>query len=135
MVFSFIASLKRDVTVTLVQRAEQNGYKAIVLTSDSLKIGRREANMKNKTVVPAIKNVEGLWPTKFDQIFTSLVTLSTLQDIGWLKSLTKLPILIKGVLTHEDVGVAGIIVSNHGARQLDYTHATISVLQFYSKMV
>uniref|UniRef100_A0A2P2QC65 (S)-2-hydroxy-acid oxidase n=1 Tax=Rhizophora mucronata TaxID=61149 RepID=A0A2P2QC65_RHIMU len=57
------------------------------------------------------------------------------QDIGWLRSVTKLPILIKGVLTREDalkaveVGVAGIIVSNHGARQLDYTPATISVLE------
>ncbi|KAK8561629.1 hypothetical protein V6N13_149207 [Hibiscus sabdariffa] len=51
---------KRNVTATLVQRAEKNGYKAIVLTGDSPKIGRREADMKNKTVVPAIKNVEGL---------------------------------------------------------------------------
>nr|GMC55738.1 peroxisomal (S)-2-hydroxy-acid oxidase GLO4-like [Ipomoea batatas] len=58
-----------------------------------------------------------------------------MQDIAWLKSITKLPILLKGILTHEDaikaleVGVAGIIVSNHGARQLDYTPATISVLE------
>ncbi|XP_021294307.1 peroxisomal (S)-2-hydroxy-acid oxidase GLO4-like isoform X2 [Herrania umbratica] len=57
------------------------------------------------------------------------------EDIPWLKSITNLPILIKGVLTHEDaikaleVGVAGIIVSNHGARQLDYSPATISVLE------
>ncbi|XP_056162807.1 peroxisomal (S)-2-hydroxyacid oxidase GLO4-like [Syzygium oleosum] len=57
------------------------------------------------------------------------------KDIGWLRSITKLPILIKGVLTHEDAikaveaGVAGIIVSNHGARQLDYSPATISVLE------
>lgn len=52
-----------------------------------------------------------------------------------MKSITKLPILIKGVLTHEDatraaeLGVDGIIVSNHGARQLDYAPATISVLE------
>ncbi|CAN4089150.1 unnamed protein product [Withania somnifera] len=57
------------------------------------------------------------------------------KDIAWLKSVTKLPILIKGVLTGEDAtktieaGVAGVIVSNHGARQLDYTPATISVLE------
>ncbi|KAH9665350.1 peroxisomal (S)-2-hydroxy-acid oxidase GLO4 [Citrus sinensis] len=67
------------------------------------------------------------------------------KDIEWLRSITNLPILIKGVLTREDgmikapfdditikaveVGVAGIIVSNHGARQLDYTPATISALE------
>ncbi|KAL4341434.1 hypothetical protein GQ457_08G022560 [Hibiscus cannabinus] len=58
---------KRDVIATLVQRAEHNGYKVIVLTGDSPKIGRREADIKNKIVVLAIKNVEGLWSTKFDQ--------------------------------------------------------------------
>ncbi|KAK8481567.1 hypothetical protein V6N11_051372 [Hibiscus sabdariffa] len=58
---------KRDVTATLVQRAEHNGYKVIVLTGDSPKIGRREADIKNKIVILAIKNVEGLWSTKFDQ--------------------------------------------------------------------
>ncbi|KAI3814892.1 hypothetical protein L1987_14539 [Smallanthus sonchifolius] len=59
-----------------------------------------------------------------------------LYDIAWLKSITKLPILIKGVLNHEDaaikaveIGVEGIIVSNHGACQLDYVPATIAVLE------
>ncbi|KAL2514299.1 Peroxisomal (S)-2-hydroxy-acid oxidase GLO3 [Forsythia ovata] len=57
------------------------------------------------------------------------------KDIGWLKSITSLPIVIKGILTSEDaikaveVGVAGIVVSNHGARQLDYSPATITVLE------
>ncbi|EEF33206.1 (S)-2-hydroxy-acid oxidase, putative [Ricinus communis] len=56
-------------------------------------------------------------------------------DVEWLKSITTLSILIKGVLTGEDavkaveIGIAGIIVSNHGARQLDYTPATISALE------
>ncbi|PQQ01271.1 peroxisomal (S)-2-hydroxy-acid oxidase GLO3-like [Prunus yedoensis var. nudiflora] len=58
-----------------------------------------------------------------------------MQDIEWLKSITNLPILIRGVLTHEvarkavEVGVVGIVVSNHGGRQLDYTPTTISVLE------
>ncbi|KAF5931719.1 hypothetical protein HYC85_027890 [Camellia sinensis] len=57
------------------------------------------------------------------------------KDIDWLRSVTSLPILVKGVLTAEDatkameVGVAGIVVSNHGARQLDYSPATITVLE------
>ncbi|GMI93691.1 hypothetical protein like AT3G14130 [Hibiscus trionum] len=142
--FQLYVYRKRDVTANVVQRAEKSGYKAIVLTGDSPRIGRREADMKNKTVVPAIKNVENMWSTKFDQGGGSNIQSQAnathdpsfcWEDIGWLKSLTKLPILIKGVLTHEDaikaveVGAAGIIVSNHGARQLDYTPATISVLE------
>ncbi|VVA21171.1 Hypothetical predicted protein [Prunus dulcis] len=57
------------------------------------------------------------------------------EDIEWLKSITNLPILIEGVRIHEgarnvvEVGVAGIVVSNHGGRQLDYTPTTISVLE------
>ncbi|XP_021828443.1 peroxisomal (S)-2-hydroxy-acid oxidase GLO3-like [Prunus avium] len=66
-----------------------------------------------------------------------LLTQSLIEaiDIEWLKSITNLPILIKGVLTHEvarkavEVGVAGIVVSNNGGRQLDYTPTTISVLE------
>nr|GEY79911.1 peroxisomal (S)-2-hydroxy-acid oxidase GLO4-like [Tanacetum cinerariifolium] len=56
-------------------------------------------------------------------------------DISWLKSITKSPILIKGVLTREDaikaveVGVEGIIVSNHGGRQLNSVPATIDALE------
>jgi len=58
-----------------------------------------------------------------------------LQDVEWLKSITSLPILLKGIVTAEDarkaveVGAAGVIVSNHGARQLDYAPPTISVLE------
>ncbi|KAI8001840.1 Peroxisomal (S)-2-hydroxy-acid oxidase GLO3 [Camellia lanceoleosa] len=56
------------------------------------------------------------------------------KDVKWLQKITNLPILVKGVLTAEDVrlavqaGVAGIIVSNHGTRQLDYVPATIMAL-------
>jgi len=57
------------------------------------------------------------------------------QDIKWLQTITRLPILVKGVITAEDArlaiecGVAGIIMSNHGGRQLDYLPATISCLE------
>lgn len=128
----------------LVQRAQRNGYKAIVLTADRSRFGRREADIKNKMIVPQRKNLEIFLSTEIvsekgsdyeacanQNIDSSL----SWKDIEWLKSITNLPILIKGVLTREDavkameVGVAGIIVSNHGARQLDYTPATISVLE------
>lgn len=135
---------RRDVSAQLVQRAERNGYKAIVLTVDVPKLGRREADIKNKMIAPQLKNFEGLLSTEVVsdkgsniEAFASSTFDASLcwKDIGWLRSITNLPILIKGILTCEDaikaveVGVDGVIVSNHGARQLDYVPATISVLE------
>ncbi|ESR39971.1 hypothetical protein CICLE_v10025729mg [Citrus x clementina] len=151
MVLSFTSSStieevfkKRDITATLVQRAERNGFKALVLTVDTPRLGRREADIKNKMITPPLKNLEGLLSTKVssdtgsnfeaDANETMDASLSW-KDLEWLRSITNLPILIKGILTREDaikaveVGVAGIIVSNHGARQLDYSPATISALE------
>ncbi|XP_050380158.1 peroxisomal (S)-2-hydroxyacid oxidase GLO4 [Argentina anserina] len=136
---------RRDISAQMVQRAEKNGYKAIVLTVDVPRLGRREADIKNKMVAPQLKNFEGQISTALDsdegsnlEAFTRAAYDDSLcwEDvIGWLKSVTNLPILVKGILTQEDarkaveVGVAGIVVSNHGARQLDYSPATISVLE------
>ncbi|XP_056162840.1 peroxisomal (S)-2-hydroxyacid oxidase GLO4-like isoform X2 [Syzygium oleosum] len=142
--FQLYVFKRRDITAQLVQRAERSGYKALVLTVDVPRLGRREADIKNKMIAPQLKNFEGLFSTQvvsdegsdFKAYADSTLDASlSWKDIGWLRSITKLPILIKGVLTHEDAimaveaGAAGIIVSNHGARQLDYSPATISVLE------
>ncbi|PQM34065.1 peroxisomal (S)-2-hydroxy-acid oxidase GLO4-like isoform X2 [Prunus yedoensis var. nudiflora] len=122
---------RRDISAQIVQRAEKSGYKAIVLTVDAPRLGRREADIENRMVAPQLNNFEGILSTDVNS------------DIERLKSITNLPILFKGVLTHEvgvllstisarkavEVGVAGIVVSNHGGRQLDYTPTTISVLE------
>ncbi|KAL4625281.1 hypothetical protein ACB092_05G014500 [Castanea dentata] len=113
--FQLYVYKQREIAAVLVQRAERNGYKALVLTVDTPRLdnGSNLAAYANKAMDASI-----CW-----------------KDIEWLKSITNLPILIKGVLTGEDaikaaeVGVAGIMVSNHGARQLDYTDATINVLE------
>ncbi|KAJ9179434.1 hypothetical protein P3X46_011222 [Hevea brasiliensis] len=135
---------RRDISAQLVQRAERNGYKAIVLTVDAPILGRREADIKNKMAVPPLRNFEGLISFEVSSDEGSKLGLFAKEtfdpsfswkDIGWLRSITNLPILIKGVLTREDaikaveVGVAGIVVSNHGARQLDYSPASITVLE------
>ncbi|PHT47284.1 Peroxisomal (S)-2-hydroxy-acid oxidase GLO4 [Capsicum baccatum] len=137
-------AFKRDITANMVQRAERNGFRAIILTADTPRLGRKEADIRNKMIAPPFRNFEGLISTELASDKGSNVeayAAETLdpsfcwKDIAWLKSITKLPILIKGVLTCEDAtkaieaGVAGIIVSNHGARQLDYTPASISVLE------
>eukprot|EP00898_Chlorokybus_atmophyticus_P006385 jgi/Chlat1/6748/Chrsp50S06481 len=137
----------RKVVAQLVRRAEQAGFKGIALTVDTPILGRREADMRNKFVLAAhlsLKNFEGLELGSMDKTNDSGLasyvagqidrTLNW-HDVEWLKTITKLPILVKGVLTAEDAklslkaGAHGIIVSNHGARQLDYVPATIDVLE------
>ncbi|KAH9293439.1 hypothetical protein KI387_040614, partial [Taxus chinensis] len=137
----------RHVVAQLVRRAEKAGFKAIALTVDTPRLGRREADIKNRFTLPphlTLKNFEGLDLGKMEksqdsglasyvagQIDRSL----SWKDVKWLQTITKLPILVKGVMTAEDTrlaiqaGAAGIIVSNHGARQLDYVSATISCLE------
>ena len=137
----------RNVVAQLVRRAERAGFKAIALTVDTPILGRREADIKNRFTLPpflTLKNFEGLDLGKMDktnesglasyvagQIDRSL----SWKDVKWLQTITKLPILVKGVITAEDTriaiqaGAAGIIVSNHGARQLDYVPATIMALE------
>ncbi|GJV54154.1 peroxisomal (S)-2-hydroxy-acid oxidase GLO4-like protein [Tanacetum coccineum] len=90
----------------------------------------------NLMIVPHLKKFKGLVSTEVDDVsdITSYISFSFL-DIVWLKFNTKLSVLIKGVLTREDavkameVGVERIIVSNHGARQLDYVPAIINALE------
>ncbi|GER24605.1 peroxisomal (S)-2-hydroxy-acid oxidase [Striga asiatica] len=137
----------RNVVRQLVRRAENAGFKAIALTVDTPRLGRREADIKNRFALPAnltLKNFEGLDLGTIDRTNDSgLATYVADQvdrslnwkDVKWLQTITNLPILVKGVLTAEDAklavqaGVAGIIVSNHGARQLDYVPATIMALE------
>ncbi|CAK9150098.1 unnamed protein product [Ilex paraguariensis] len=142
--FQLYVYKRRDISALMVQRAEKNGFKAIILTVDTPRLGRREADIKNKMIVPQLKNLEGLLLAEVVsekgsnlEAFASQTQDASLcwKDIAWLKSITNLPILIKGVLTREDaiksleVGVAGIVVSNHGARQLDYVPASITALE------
>ncbi|XP_031092868.1 peroxisomal (S)-2-hydroxy-acid oxidase-like [Ipomoea triloba] len=140
--FQLYVDKNRNVVAQLVRRAERAGFKAIVLTSDAPRLGRREADIKNRFALPpflTFKNFEGM--EKGDESgLTSFVAgeidrTLTWKDVQWLQTITSLPVLIKGVLTAEDariaiqVGVAGIIVSNHGARQLDYVPSTIVALE------
>ncbi|KAK4269049.1 hypothetical protein QN277_022254 [Acacia crassicarpa] len=142
--FQLYVHKRRDVTAAIVERAEKLGYKALVVTVDVPRIGRREADIRNKMVSPKLKNFDGLFSTEHKsdtgsslETYVSQTRDASLQwkDIAWFKSITNLPILVKGILTGEDAikaveaGVAGIIVSNHGGRQLDCSPATISVLE------
>src|SRR5271165_6385893 len=115
----------RAISASLVQRAEVAGCKAIVFTVDVPLLGRRERDVRNQFKLP-----DGLAP----YIASLLDPALTWKDIEWLTGMTKLPVLVKGILRSDDAllavnhGASGVIVSNHGARQLDTTPATISIL-------
>ncbi|XP_068185141.1 2-Hydroxyacid oxidase 2-like isoform X2 [Antennarius striatus] len=134
----------RDLSEKFVQRVEALGYKALVLTVDMPYFGkRRDSLLKQSTLPPhlSLKNFDGMLPEHETSVPGKQVTPSraidpsiTWKDVHWLQSITSLPIIIKGILTKEDAelavehGVQGIIVSNHGGRQLDGTLATIDAL-------
>ncbi|CUS03719.2 FMN-dependent alpha-hydroxy acid dehydrogenase [Candidatus Promineifilum breve] len=137
----------REATKGLVQRAEAAGCSALVLTVDAQIWGRRERDVRNRFQLPPGLSVKNLMPagqeefpqTMKDSGLAAYVaslfdqTLSW-QDVAWLCSLTKLPVLLKGIVHPDDArlavehGAAGVIVSNHGGRQLDTAPATIEAL-------
>jgi 4-hydroxymandelate oxidase len=137
----------RGATAALVQRAESAGCKAIVLTADGQIWGRRERDVRNRFQLPgdlSMKNLSSSGKAIFPQdvadsglaaYVTSMFDPSLAwKDVEWLCSITDLPVMIKSLVHPEDArhaldyGAAGIIVSNHGGRQLDTAPATIEVL-------
>ncbi|MEU4253867.1 alpha-hydroxy acid oxidase [Amycolatopsis sp. NPDC026612] len=132
-----------EFTEAIVRRAESAGVKAFVVTVDSPVLGRRERDDRNAfhDLPPglAVENLRNIGENRSGgnaSHVREIVMSAGLNwdDIAWLRSKTKLPVLIKGVLHAEDArlavhhGVAGIVVSNHGGRQLDTVPATIDVL-------
>jgi len=112
--------------------------KALFITVDAPQLGRREKDMRNKfTDEPPdlqkkddVKRSQGTAKAITKFIDPSLCW----DDIKWFQSITKMPIILKGVQCGEDAilavkhGVQGIVVSNHGGRQLDYARSGIEVL-------
>jgi 4-hydroxymandelate oxidase len=137
----------RAITQKLVERAAAAGYEALVVTVDVAVAGNRERDRRNRFKIPdgvTIKNLEDFSRDKVadaadNSAIAAYATAQidpslTWQDIDWLRSITDLPILIKGIMSPADAklavahGAAGIIVSNHGGRQLDTVPAAIDVL-------
>lgn len=112
-----------EVGAQLVHRAEAAGYRAIVMTVDMPALGNRERDIRNNVSIPPPPLTEGnfVGVEKEGQSWVAL----TWEAVDWLRSVTTLPILIKGILTADDAllalahGASGIVVSNHGGRQLD----------------
>jgi len=120
-----------EVSKVIVRRAEAAGYRAIVLTIDLPRLGRRERDIRNNFNLPS-RLFEGNF-VGIDLPDDAFAT-TTWEAIAWLRGVTSLPIVLKGILTAEDAelaarhGVDGIVVSNHGGRQLDTTLPSIEAL-------
>lgn len=133
----------RDLTAELAKRAHAAGYRAMVLTVDAPTLGRRLRDERNRFSLPpgiGMANLEGMGLPDVDgsglsAFFTERHDASlTWEDVPWLKSLTPMPLVLKGILREEDArravdsGADAIVVSNHGGRQLDGAPAAIEVL-------
>jgi isopentenyl diphosphate isomerase/L-lactate dehydrogenase-like FMN-dependent dehydrogenase len=144
----------REATLSLVQRAESYGCSAIAVTVDAQVWGRRERDIKNRFRLPRGLSIKNLMPTGQEQMpekkgESGLAAYVSWQfdpalswkDIDWLCARSKIPVLLKGVMHPGDArlaiehGAAGVIVSNHGARQLDTVPATIDVLPAIAEAV
>ena len=134
--FQLYAMRDHAITTELVVQARECGYSALLLTVDAPVPGRRERDLRTAVALPPELKVASLGRgdlTPADVL--RLVSPSlTWRDVERLRAEAGLPLLLKGVQTAQDarlaceLGVAGIVVSNHGGRQLDGVAATIDLL-------
>jgi len=152
--FQLYWSKHPEITASMVRRAERTGYKAIVVTLDTALLGWRERDLEYP-YLPFLSG-EGLANYFSDPVFRAQLakppeedpvtavrywlsiysnTSLTWNDLGELRHYTSLPILLKGILHADDAaeavrcGVDGIIVSNHGGRQVDGAIAALDALR------
>ena len=130
----------RELTETLVRRAEQAGYTGLMLTVDNLGANSREREHRYAYSLDAeriLKNFRTIelpnLPTR-DNISESLDHSLNWSDLEWIRSITSMPLMIKGIQTPEDGrlcvehGADALIVSNHGGHALEGTKGTIEML-------
>lgn len=151
--FQLYPSHVKELTSSFVSRAEASGYSAIVVTVDTPALGWREQDLR-LGYLPFL-HADGVANYFSDPVFRSLCAKPPNEDpgaavrqflgvfthpafswadIAWLRTTTKLPILIKGIIHPDDAskaadhGVEGIVVSNHGGRQADGAIGTLDAL-------
>jgi 4-hydroxymandelate oxidase len=140
--FQFYVHRDREMSADLVRRAAAAGYEAVVLTVDLPVLGRRRKDEINRFELPqgmrmenlaiSIDSMHGSGLGEYsDAAFDSSLTF---EDIAWVRSIADLPVIVKGVMRADDAGrcvdagADGIVVSNHGGRQLDGVVATADAL-------
>jgi 4-hydroxymandelate oxidase len=142
--FQLYVQPDRTFTRDLVQRAEAAGCQALVVTVDTPVVGLRNREMRIKFALPPEMdrpNLKGLKTASTshlppeNEIYSAVLDPKlTWKEIDWLRSFARVPVLLKGVMNPDDAeravqtGASGLIVSNHGARNLDTLPATIDAL-------
>ena len=151
------SSTNDEISYSMVKRAEESGFEAIVLTVDTVMLGWREEDVRNS--YSPLKQGFGKANYETDPVFLSSIPTNDFDDIiqgildnvyhpslDWekvaeLKKRTSLPVLLKGILHPDDArkaianGIDGIVVSNHGGRQLDGVIASIDALPSIAEAV
>jgi 4-hydroxymandelate oxidase len=147
MWFQLYVYKDREITKELVNRAYAAGYKALVLTVDSPILGRRERDLRNGFHLPehlCAINLAGQGLSDIGKAGNHSALASHIaslydnalswQSLEWIISISKLPVLVKGIVRGDDAklalehGAKGVIVSNHGGRQIDTEVSPIEVL-------
>jgi len=138
----------RGATAELVSRAEAAGCRALMLTVDVPRLGRRLKDQHNRFALPSdvyaahFRGAAAIGAQQVSAEGSAVATHTTemfdpslaWSDIEWLRARTRLPLVVKGILTREDAlmatrsGVDALVVSNHGGRQLDGAVPAITVL-------
>jgi 4-hydroxymandelate oxidase len=143
--FQLYVQPDRGFTKSLIQRAEDAGSRALCVTVDTPVIGTRNREMRMKFALPEDLTRPHLQGLKFTaetihrpregEIYASTFDPKlSWKDIEWILSFARVPVVLKGIMNADDAeiaaksGVSGIIVSNHGARNLDTSPATIEAL-------
>ena len=137
----------RAITEALVARAVEAGYRALVLTVDTPFVGVRERDVRNAFALPPglrfanfiehgaaemLHDGEGSGLAHYSQ--AQFDPALTWEDVTWLQSISPVPVVVKGIVHPDDArlaiehGARGIVVSNHGGRQLDTAPPTVEVL-------
>ena len=139
--FQLYWSSDRGVVQDLLDRAAANGFTALVLTVDLPELGRRERDLRTGFEIPEeipvpifLALAESVGAISPADINWAVDRSLTWRDLEWLRSASSLPLLVKGILTAEDAllavdsGAQGVVVSNHGGRQLDGVAAALDAL-------
>nr|KAF6290698.1 hydroxyacid oxidase 2 [Myotis myotis] len=137
--FQLYVQPDRQLNKQLVQRVESLGFRALVITVDVPKLGNRrhdirnQLNLKTNLLLKDLRSPQERNSMPYLQM-SPIDSSFCWEDLSWFRTITQLPIILKGILTKEDAELAvkhnvqGIIVSNHGGRQLDDVPASVDAL-------
>jgi 4-hydroxymandelate oxidase len=148
MWFQLYVYRDRGVTRALIEGAQTAGYQAIMLTVDAPLLGRRERDIRLGFTLPRELHIANAVPAGMDRVPDAVDAASGLmlhfrdlhdpaltpKDIEWVRSVSGLPVVVKGIVRGDDAqravehGAVGVVVSNHGGRQLDSALPAIEAL-------